>query len=206
MNEDSIDILIDLLKIYKKYGVDKVVKFRDLLKTKDIIPEMSDILDEMRKLSPEISDLYSRKSTSDFMQSKLNWPTHTPNETVKNRSFSIQKELDKIKESFPKKYEVLKDIHSKLLSGELLPTLAKIRSFAVQNHIPGDIGKNRRSAIRHLMLFLITPKISMNDIDKLINEMVKFTSNSDNSTLQRWADMIMRDKDKENDNHSKGDN
>lgn len=206
MNEESIDILIDLLKIYKKYGGRAVAKARDLIKTKEIIPEIANILDEIPELNRILLNLRSQKHASYPMRAELNRSIRAPEKTAKNRMNSIPKELDKIKESFPSKYEVLKEVYSKLMTKELLPTQANIRNFAIENNISGVIGKERRSVIRSLMLFLIRSQTTMEDLNKLLKEMVKFTSNTDNSTLQRWADIIMRDKRKENDNHSKGSN
>jgi hypothetical protein len=92
---------------------------------------------------------------------------------------------------------VLNEAYSRLKSGALLPKMSDIRNFAKENHINETIGNDRRSSIRLLMIFLIKSKNSMEDLDRLIKEMVKFTSIGDTSTLQRWANIIMRDKEQD---------
>lgn len=80
---------------------------------------------------------------------------------------------------------MLGDIHPKLLSEELLPTRANIRNHAVENRIIGDVRKDRHSVIHKAISFPIRREVSIKDLDKLLNEIKKFTSNSDNSIPRR---------------------
>lgn len=204
MDEESIDVLIDLLKIYKRYGGRKMTEVGDLLKQKDFFAELADILEYLPELNRNITNKHHRNQNSQPLKVELNKSLSKPKKGTGTRNRSISKELKRMKEKSPKKYKVLSEIYSRLLSGDLLPTVADIRNFAIENHIAEAVGKDRRTATRHLMIFLIDSKNSRGDTDHLLREMVKFTSNKDNSTLQRWADMIMRDKWKEDGYDSKG--
>ena len=204
MDEELIDALIDLLRLYRKYGDRTMIKVRDLLKSKGLFPEIIDILIDLPEFNRSFTNYRYRNQESHSMKMELNRSLSSPETSKGIGNKSIPKELERMKETAPMKHVVLSEVYSRLLSGDLLPTMSDIRNFAIENHITEAIGKERRSAISPLMRFLIKSKNSKEDLDKLLREMVKFTSSSDSSTLQRWADIIMRDKWKESDDDPKG--
>ncbi len=197
MEDESIEILIDLLKLYKKYGNDAIDRVRQLLRSKKFLTESIEILEEMPEIDRRIMRYQTKSRSLNSIENRRKPTTFKRNNETQSASKNVYKELEKLKEEFPQRYNVLNEAYSRLKSGALLPKMSDIRNFAKENHINETIGNDRRSSIRLLMIFLIKSKNSMEDLDRLIKEMVKFTSIGDTSTLQRWANIIMRDKEQD---------
>ena len=174
MKEDEIevDLLIDLLKIYKKYGVPTINKLVNSLVAGNLPSPLLEFLNRESVLLDEfiaISKSFTNPPSDIKRTLNKNGQAHVKGKNANQ----VSKLIIEIKQSDPELSGVLNQVYTKLKSGELLPTMADVRSFAIRKQILDKIGKDRKSSIKPLMVYLIKSNLTILDINSAVEEMIK---------------------------------
>lgn len=176
MSDDKkYDLLLDLAKLIKKYGVGP---FNDLsadLSSPFFKNNFSELLFKIAKTAEETG----------FKESKPAKRKQVP------RSFRSR--LLKIQEEQPEKGKLLLKLFDDLSLKKFLPTLRDIRNFIADNGLQPLNVKSRKNAIIPFVKQLITLETS--DIEKIITDIRPFTE-SDDRSLGGWSDIILKNKPK----------
>ena len=172
-NEKEYDLLIDIIKLIKKYGFET---FEDLAK------ELSS--PSIQEKLPEI--------LSKTVKSVKKYPIKQPRSkktTDSPRSFRAK--LSKLKETEPEKGRILLNFYDDLLSKRCLPNVRDIENFISDAGLRPLTAKARQNAIipflKQLVLFEVT------EIEKLLINVPPLVKDNDRS-LAGWSDIILKKK------------
>lgn len=169
ITQDQKELLIDLAKLFDKYGTKPFEELADLLSSPETIQLWADFLRE--------SSLTARKVGFEQSSNQKQQPRRT-----------VKSELERIKSENPEKYQALTRFYNALRSKTVLPNLGDIRNFAQDRGLPVITVKSREKAISPLVQSMIPL-----DID-IINEITKSLPQSHTESfndLERWTKIIM---------------
>lgn len=166
------DLLIDLAKLFDKYGTQPFEELAELLSSPETVELWVNFLRE--------SSVTAQKAG--FEQSGKR--KRGPRQTVKS-------ELERIKSENPKKYKALKWFHDALLSKTVLPNLRDVRNFVQNRDLPVITAKSREQTIFPLIQSLIP--LDADTINEIVGSLPHSHTESFND-LEEWAKIIMDEK------------
>jgi hypothetical protein len=186
---DQFDLLLDILKLYRKYGkntfklLSNTLNDESFLESLDIILEKTPERDHfIRKLISEPM-LGKNKSSMDLSSEKSRLKPSTE-DYLRNR-------IEKIKENDTTGYSSLNEVYLKLQNREYLPTQASFKSFANENNLIHLIKKDRKNSVYALMKYLIDLLETNHEIKTLVRSMEQTSFSDGGNTLSKWSNMIM---------------
>ena len=140
------ELLVDLAKLFDKYGTKPFEELADLLSSPETIQLWAGFLRD--------SSLTARKAGFEQSGNQKQQPRRT-----------VKSELERIKSENPEKYQALTRFYDALRSKIVLPNLGDIRNFAQDRGLPVITAKSREKAISPLIRSIIPLDINMiNDI------------------------------------------
>ena len=166
------ELLIDLAKLFDKYGTEPFEELADLLSSPETIQLWVDFLRRSSIAAQEAGFEQSGKQKE------------RPRRAVKL-------ELERIKSEDPEKYKTLKRFHDALLSKTVLPNLRDVRNFAQDRGLPVITAKSRAQAIFPLLQSMIPL-----DTDAIheITKSLPHTHPESFNDLEGWSKIIMSEK------------
>lgn len=168
MNEDKkLDLLIDLAKLFKKYGSEPFENLAESISSTEITERLKKLL----KGSVSIS-----RSVSTSLDSGAGRVPKT-----------VREKLEALKNSEPQKYELLTSFHASLLAKVVLPALRDIRDFARDHGLHAITGKGRSDAVSQLIKQLIP--LAYEDLREKLSS-PRLHRDGDRS-LEAWSDLIL---------------
>lgn len=166
------EFLIDLAKLFDKYGTQPFEELADLLS------------------SPETIELWVNfLRASSLAAQKAGFEQNGKRKEGARRA--IKSELERIKSESPEKYKVLIQFHDALLSKTVLPNLKDIRNFAQNCGLPVITAKSRERAVFPLLQSMIP--LGADAIKKITESLPRSDTKSFND-LEGWADIIIKKK------------
>jgi hypothetical protein len=160
INDKEYELLRDLAKLLKKYGPEAFEAVAKIYSSQDFNQKFASIL--------MANATIGRKSVSNRKSSAI--------------------ELAKIKESEPKKYEIITLFVEEFKAGRILPSLKDAKRFVAENNLPEIKAEYRLKAISQLTGSLL--KLSQEELEKLFNELSK--QGKSDSSLSQWSDIITK--------------
>ena len=106
---------------------------------------------------------------------------------VSSRKFSA-KELAKLKDTEPKKYEIITLFVEEFKAGRILPSLKDAKRFVAENNLPEIRAESRLKAISQLTGSLL--KLPQEELEKIFNELSK--QGKSDSSLSQWSEIISK--------------
>lgn len=171
--EKKYDLLADIAKLIKKYGADTFFNLAEEVSSSLFKERFAEILLKAGKASEEIGFKKPKKGIVPGSQ----------------RSFRSQ--LLNLKETQPKKAELILSFHDELTAKRSLPTLRDIKNFITDNGLQPLNAKSRKNAIIPLLRQLL--KLDDQYIVKITSNIPIITENDDRS-LAGWSDIILKKK------------
>ena len=166
------EFLIDLAKLFDKYGTQPFEELADLLSSPETIQLWVDFLRE--------SSTAAREAGFEQNGRRKRGPRHI-----------VKSELERIRSKDPEKHKVLTRFHDALLSKTVLPNLRDIRNFAQNCGLPVITAKSREQAIFPLLQSMIP--LNTDAISEITKSLPHSHTESFND-LEGWAKIIMDDK------------
>ncbi len=167
ITEQELNLLIDLAKLVKKYGVETFEALEKSISSPETTQRLSHILMQVSTTSRKIPKIKG--------------------DTKSKQDHSIPKALMSLKGVDPEKYQIISYFHNNLLSKTVLPSLRDIKEFATDNGLPEVHAKSRQKAISPLISSLI--KLPNDQIITKIQSLKNYRT-SDRS-LEGWSNLIL---------------
>lgn len=186
---DQFDLLLDILKLYRKYGKNTFKLLSNTLNDESFLESLDIILEK----TPE-RDHFIRKLISEPMLGKNKSSMNLSSEKSRLKPSTedyLRKRIEKIKENNLTRYSYLNEIYSKLQNREYLPTLASFKSFANENNLIHLIKKDRKNSVYALMKYLIDLSETSHEINILVASMEQTSLLDRGNTLSKWSNIIM---------------
>ena len=163
------EFLIDLVKLFDKYGPKPFEELADLLSSPETIQLWVDFLRRSSAAAREAG----------FKQSgrRKRPPRH-----------SLKSELERIKSEDPKKHQALTQFYDELRSKTVLTSLTDIRAFVHDYDLPMITAKSREKAISPLVQSMIL--LGADEINEITKSLPRSHTESFND-LEGWSDIIM---------------
>jgi hypothetical protein len=171
MSSKKYDLLLEIVKLVKKYGYET---FEDLSKElsselfKEKIPIMLKEISLLTK-EPAIKKSRTKKEGS--------------------ASGSFRSQLEKYQVENPQMAYILSNLYDDLLEKKYLPTLASVKNFALDNGLKPLKAKSRRNGIIPLLKQLM--ELDQNYIKKVLKSIGDYSEKDDRS-LAGWSDIILK--------------
>lgn len=172
MTRQQKELLIDLAKLFDKYGTKPFEELADLLSSPETVQLWVIFLRE--------SSAAARKAGFEQGGKRKRRPRHT-----------IKSELERIKSEDPQKHDALTQFHNALLSKAVLPNLRDIREFANDYDLPIITAKSREKAIFPLVQSMIP--LGVDEINEITESLPRSHTKPFND-LEGWADIIINKK------------
>lgn len=153
--------MADLAKLLKKYGPERFELLATMISSPDFINKFSAVL----------------RTSARVYRTRAN-PTRV----------SLVAEILRLRESDSKKYELLISFENKLRTGRILPTLKRMKSFAVTNGLTEIHAKSRSSAIQQLIRSMLS--LSADQLEKVVSRAVESSDSS--GGLNEWSEIITK--------------
>ena len=166
------EFLIDLAKLFDKYGTQPFEELADLLSSPETVQLWVNFLRE--------SSTAAREAGFEQSGKRKRGPRHT-----------VKSELERIKSEDPEKHKVLIRFHDALLSKTVLPNLRDIRNFARNCGLPVITVKSRERAIFPLLQSMIPLDV---DVINEITESLPHLNMESFNDLEGWTKIIMDEK------------
>jgi hypothetical protein len=180
MNKDTkYDLLIDIIKLIKKYGPDTFFSLSEELSVISFNEKIADILHKTGKAAQKAGvqkpeGIYSTKTKGPY-----------------------RSQLLLLKETQPKKSELLLKFYDDLVAGHLLPNFQEMKNFVFENGLEPLKAKSRKTAIIPLVKQLIA--IEESELENIIRNM-PMVLKADDRSLAGWTDIILKKEPRELDN------
>ena len=126
IRERELDLLIDLLKLRRKYGAESFELLAKALSSPEMTKQLSEILDNI-----------PRKAKTPYVKKK----------SRRANKHKVPKALVTLEKVDPQKYELLLKFFNDLVAKTVLPSLGDIRYFAEELGLPEVRAKSRQKAI-----------------------------------------------------------
>jgi DNA-binding transcriptional MerR regulator len=169
-DQQELDLLIDLVKLVKKYGPVSFEELAKYLSSQATTQELPQILTKVAQMTRAIPEKKQKKE----------------------QATAIPKALISIEHSEPEKYLLLKVFYDKLTAKAVLPTLKDIKEFLRESGFPEAHADSRQKAINPLVSSLV--KSSNKEILNKIQSISKYKSGY--RSLEGWGNIILNGKDK----------
>ncbi|HML02900.1 MAG TPA: hypothetical protein VK487_05950 [Candidatus Bathyarchaeia archaeon] len=160
IDEKEYDLMLDLAKLLRKHG-----------------PQVFESLAGTLS-SPE----FVEKFTAILMGTARIGRAH-----VSNRS-PLVRELNRLKEVEPKKYEIIKSFMAEFAAGQILPSLKDVNRFVAENGLPEIKATSRSRSISQLVHSLL--KLPSEQLGKILAGLVK--GRRSDSSLSEWSEIITK--------------
>ncbi len=163
------ELLIDLAKLFDKYGTKPFEELADLLSSPETIQLWVDFLRE--------SSIAAQEAGFEQGGKRKGRPRR-----------AVKLELERIKSDDPEKHKALTLFRDVLLSKTVLPNLRDIRNFAQDRGLPVITAKSREQAIFPLLQSMIP--LDADAINEITESLPHSHTESFND-LEGWANIIM---------------
>jgi hypothetical protein len=172
IKERELDLLIDLLKLQKKYGNETFASLAHYLLGSEPFGELSEMLVDV-----------SEKAKAIPKEEKKLTPTQEQH---------IPKALVALKHSEPEKFELLFRFHNDLVARTVLPTLRDIKDLAEDLGLPEIRADSRQKAISPFITSLAA--YQLDKIKARIQSIMR--QQTGDRHLEDWAKIILNKKEK----------
>ncbi|HEX7319893.1 MAG TPA: hypothetical protein VF399_06010 [bacterium] len=168
MKADEIDLLVDLIHLFKKYGPETFKALSTSLSSKEIIQYFPPILAQMAINLPYRQKRKKRKGHTLIKQSSLYLPVMLNNVDSNIRG-------------------ILSELFQDLIERRVLPTLGDIREFAVEHNLSKINTSSRQKAIYSLIASF--SKLPREQLVDMINAVKVYNKGS--RGLEDWSTIIL---------------
>jgi hypothetical protein len=173
IKERELDLLLDLLKLLKKYGSESFELLANDLSSPEATEDLSRILTQV-----------SRKAK-------------TIRQPEKNRGgkqqHPIPKSLFILEKTDPQKFRILIEFYNDLITKKILPSLSDIKQFAAEYGLPEVRAESRQKAINPLINALVT-----SPYDKMKERIQSISMHQlGDRSLEGWGKIILKRKPEE---------
>jgi hypothetical protein len=173
IKERELDLLLDLLKLLKRYGPESFELLANDLSSPEATEDLSRILTQV-----------SRKAKT----------IHQPEKNRRGkRQHPIPKSLFILEKTDPQKFQILIGFYNDLITKRILPSLSNIKQFAAEYGLPEVRAESRQKAINPLINALVT---SPYDKMKERIQLISMHQLGDRS-LEGWGKIILKRKPEE---------
>lgn len=172
-DERRLDLLIDLVKLVRKYGPDSFDELAEYLSSQTTTHDLPQVL---TKVAQMVRSLPERKEKEE-----------------KKQVAPIPKTLLSIKRLEHEKYQLLKPFYDELTAKTMLPTLKDIKEFSRETGLPEIHADSRQKAVSSVINSMV--KFSNKEILTKIQSITKYKSGY--RTLEGWGNIILNGKDSE---------
>lgn len=184
MNTLSIKLLLEIAKLWRKYG-------------KKTFSDLSQLLSQ-DNFSEEVTNLLNGYMNAINKQKKTKHKTTLE----KNVDNTILSEIRAMRNSQPEKAGLLLRLYEQLTNKEILPTMRDIRTYSEFAHFPTSKARSRDKAIQSM--YKIFTNMSMNELNWHLNNLPKTVNNYQRS-LSQWSNIISRKNINENEQRKMND-
>jgi hypothetical protein len=173
IRERELDLLIDLLKLLRKYGSESFESLANDLSSPEATEHLSRILAQVPR---KVRAIY-------------------PSEKDRRRKqqYAVPKSLSILEKTDQPKFQILTEFYNNLVSKKILPSLSNIKQFAAEFGLPEVRVESRQKAINPLINALAT--FPYDKLKERINS-VNIYEHGDRS-LEGWGKIILKKKPEE---------
>lgn len=171
----DIDLLADIVRLLAKHGPEPFEALAQRLREGRFLNDLLALLEASSQVGRRSSRLLGSKTKS------------------KRVSGGLDEILKQCEAENPDKARALRQLHEKLVSKKLLPTLRDIRHFAEDNGLPAISAKARDKAILPLIRAMIS--VPVERMTSLIARGSQLEEKG-GRTLEGWADVILSKRDR----------
>lgn len=174
IKQEDLNLLNDLVKLWKKYGPESFERLRNLLRSGEMPAEMESVLTTVTT-SAKIKAMQKKTSV---LKSKEMRP-------------HAESQLPYLRNSQPAKYDILKQFYEEMREKKILAMTRDVVSFSA--HIGLVVPKK---ASRDIIIGRIMTYLSQEPLEQIkiwVEEARK--SGTTGQTLDEWADIILKRKD-----------
>ena len=169
-NRLELDLLMDLVRLLKKYGAETFGSLATLISSTEISLQLATILTQVATISRTVSKR---------------------NVQVKPiGKYPIPKSLAAIKNAEPDKYQLLTDFMIRLTDKVVLQSLGEMKQFAKDAGLPEVRATSRQKAISPLIGSLV--KLSNEQLISIIKS--PKSQKAGDRSLEGWSDIILRNR------------
>lgn len=166
INQKEMDLLIDLVKLIKKYGPDAFEELANFFSSREKTEQLSLLLKNIAITSRSISQKHKENGFIDSM---------------------IPPSLSQLKVQEPKKFTLLVEFYKKLQLEKILPSNESIKKFSVECGFSELKFESREEGIQLLIDLLI--KVPEDQLRKNLGSFKR--SKSEGGNLEQWSKMIL---------------
>lgn len=165
--QQELDLLVDMAKMLKKYGPEPFESLAESISSPEMTQHLSRILTQVVKIARTIP---KTKRATEPKQEPL-----------------IPKVLTTLKSAEPERYQILMNFYNDLIAKRVLPSLRKIKEFAMDCGLPEIRTKSRQKAISPLISSLI--KLPNRQLVAKIQSLKM--RDADSRSLEGWSNLIL---------------
>lgn len=169
IRQKDLDLLSDLAKLLKKYGPESFERLRTLMTSGELPEKMADIL-----------------ATSKALARKKSSPRRTKR-SIEKPEISIARQLSFLRESQPRKYDILQQFYKQAQVKQILATRRDVARLATELGL--DISKR---ISREAILAKILQQLSSLPVEQLERRVKEIVERYKHETLEGWADIILK--------------
>ena len=171
MKNSSLELLNEMIKLWKKYGEDSFKDLSDLLANGSLQNDISSLLwNYMDAVSPE----KTRKKR---------------NNSQKNTDAKILNKIELMKNTEPEKADLILLVREQLQNKNMLPTLQDIKTYFRDEKLPMNVIHSRNEGIAALITLFLS--MSMSELTGHLSSLPK-TADGYQRSSSRWSDIIIK--------------
>ncbi|HGJ65812.1 TPA: hypothetical protein ENS27_10525 [bacterium] len=163
----EIDLLVDISKLFKKYGPETFESLANLLTSQDMVQHLSNILRQTINVTEENKIVKEKR--------------------ISNQKNAIPNSLTNIIDSEPEKYKILMSLYNDLAEKKALLSLRDIKDFAMNFGFRDIIVKSKKEAIRKLINLLV--ELPQSELLEKLKNIKRY--GIDNRSLEGWTGIIL---------------
>jgi len=173
IKERELDLLLDLLRLLKKYGSESFELLANDLSSPEATEDLSRILTQVSRKAKRI------------------------HKSEKNRGgkpqYPAPKSLFILEKTDPMKFQILIKFYNDLIAKKILPSLSDIKQFAAEYGLPEVRAESRQKAINPLINALVT-----SPYDKMKERIQSISMHElGDRSLEGWGKIILKKKPEE---------
>lgn len=166
----ELDLLVDIVKLLKKYGPETFDSLAELISSPGMTQQLPHILTQVEKIA---------RTTP-----------KTKRKTGKKRGPSIPRSLTNLESIDPEKYQLLMKFYTDLITKRVLSSLRDIKEFAIECELSEIRAKSREKTISPLISSLI--KLPNEQLKVKIQLLKKYDTGD--RSLEGWSNIILNRK------------
>ena len=194
-NIDQFDLLIEILKLYKKFGKERFELLSNTLKDKTFPESLNSIVDQVQeKYSIAVMVMPKEVNRSNIINTYSSKRKSNHRSTVEDHMDSL---IEKTNKGNLSDQSPLVRVLLKLRNNEYLQTFFVFKSFAYENNLVHLIKKDRKNSVYALMRYITSLPVASPELEGLLKSIELKSSSRDGDTFSKWSTMIMGEKHKE---------